>query len=102
MRRLLVSVAAFGVLGAVMGCSILGHGDCDCCGCDSCGCGAADIGPGPVPPPLPAPAPPLKASRPATPDGARAMPKLSETTETSDDLAFPQRLTPDADGLELR
>jgi hypothetical protein len=100
MRQLLVSVVALGIFSAVVGCGLLGHGDCDCCGCDSCGCGAADIGPGPVPPPL---APPLmKSNRPASPSGTKDMPKMSETTETSDDLGFPQRLTPDADGLELR
>jgi hypothetical protein len=101
MRRFFVSVAALGVLGAVMGCSIVGHGlDCDCCGSDSCGCGASDGGP--VPPPLAPPPPPAKLNGPTSPGGTKDMPKLSESQENKDDLGFPQRLTPEADGLELR
>ena len=100
-QRLLFSVAAVSILGVAMGCSVIGSGtDCDCCGCDGCGCGTADAGT--APPPLPAPPPPAIKGKSAAPEGLKEMPRIGDSVEGTSTLDVPERLNPEADGLELR
>jgi hypothetical protein len=82
-----------------MGCSVIGSGtDGDCCGCDGCGCGTADAST--APPPLATP--PAIKGKSAVPEGIKEMPRIGDSVDGTSTFDVPQRLNPDAEGLELR
>jgi hypothetical protein len=96
MRRFLVSLTALGVLGVVMGCSVMGEGFDSDCGCDACGCEATPPATGP------AAAPAMKPASPA-PESIKEMPKVNNTSSIKNGAdEAPIRLTPEPEGLDLK
>jgi hypothetical protein len=102
MRRFLISLTALGLLGAVLGCRVIGDGIDSDCGCEACGCagGGCDA-------PLPDKGPATPATLPATPaapESIKEMPKVidnSSSIKNGSDEA-PITLTPEPDGLDLK
>jgi len=98
MRRFFVSLTALGLFGVVTGCAMIDGLEGDC-GCQSCGCGTgAYAGEAPMPIPGSAMPPATKAGTPATPESIKEMPKALDTNTEE----VPLRLTPEAEGLDLK
>ena len=97
MRRFLISLTAFSLLGLV-GCHMIGEGIdcCDCC-CEGCGsgCGCDGSGPG-MGPAIPPPGRPL-------PPGIKEMPKATGASiRKSAPDEVPLGLSPEPTSLDLK